>query len=180
MPAFQFSNANYLMDEFQPSSQQEGPHAQPPMLPSAALASAHEGPPPPHHNEQHPPHHQEGDATAFAADNPRPTASTVRVSTAPRNYKEDIPSTRPDDWKKSMNHEINSITTMALFVWVNVLELRRNNESAVFQQTAWAFAAQHENGNIIKREAYNDAKTYAPVVHFVALRTTIAITVQLT
>eukprot|EP00873_Tetraselmis_striata_P013545 jgi/Tetstr1/433809/TSEL_022996.t1 len=46
MPAFQFSNADYLMDAFQPSSQQEGPHAPPPMLPSAALASAQEAPPP--------------------------------------------------------------------------------------------------------------------------------------
>eukprot|EP00873_Tetraselmis_striata_P038807 jgi/Tetstr1/459071/TSEL_000407.t1 len=58
MPAFQFSNADYLMDELQPSGQQEGPHAPPPMLPSAALASAQEGPPSPHHNEQHPPHRQ--------------------------------------------------------------------------------------------------------------------------
>eukprot|EP00873_Tetraselmis_striata_P016078 jgi/Tetstr1/436342/TSEL_025179.t1 len=52
-----------------------------------------------------------------------------------------------------MNHEINSITTMALFVWVHVPEFRRDNESAVIRQTAWAFAAQHEDGNIIKREA---------------------------
>eukprot|EP00873_Tetraselmis_striata_P009457 jgi/Tetstr1/429721/TSEL_019614.t1 len=233
MPAFQFSNADYLMDEFQPSGQQEGPHAPPPRLPSAALASAHEGPPSPHHNEQHPPHRQEGDATALSAPHNikhaqlpshyvdlsdyHPTlvasaiaavvrphsarltalalpAPTVRVSTAPRTYEEDICSTRPDDWKTSMNHEINSITTMALFVWVNVPGLRRNNESAVIQQMAWSFTAQHKDGNIIKREAgvivrgnllttgetYNDAKTYAPVVHFVALRTTIAITVQLT
>eukprot|EP00873_Tetraselmis_striata_P008240 jgi/Tetstr1/428504/TSEL_018515.t1 len=233
MPAFQFSNADYMMDEFQPSGQQEGAHAPPPMLPSAALASAQEGPPSPHHNEQHPPHHQEGDATALSAPHTskhaqlpshyvglsdyHPTlvasaiaavvrphsarltalalpAPTVRVSTAPRTYQEDICSTRPDDWKTSMNHEINSITTMALFVWVNVPELRRNNESAVIQQMAWAFTAQHKDGNIIRREAgvivrgnilttgetYNDAKTYAPVVHFVALRTTIAITVQLT
>eukprot|EP00873_Tetraselmis_striata_P037457 jgi/Tetstr1/457721/TSEL_044267.t1 len=79
-------------------------------------------------------------------------APTVRVSTAPRNYQEDISSTRPDDWTKSMNHEINSITTMALFVWVNVPELRRDNESQVIQQTAWAFAAQHGDGDI-KREA---------------------------
>eukprot|EP00873_Tetraselmis_striata_P018573 jgi/Tetstr1/438837/TSEL_027346.t1 len=79
-------------------------------------------------------------------------APTVRVSTAPRNYQEDISSTRPDDWTKSMNHEINSITTMALFVWVNVPELRRDNESHVIQQTAWAFAAQHGDGDI-KREA---------------------------
>eukprot|EP00873_Tetraselmis_striata_P036145 jgi/Tetstr1/456409/TSEL_043143.t1 len=121
-------------------------------------------------------------------------APTVRVSTAPRTYHEDICSTRPDDWKTSMNHEINSIATMALFVWVNVPELRRNNKSAVIQQMAWAFAAQHKDGNIIRREAgvivrgnlfttgetYNDAKTYAPIVHFVALRTNIAITVQLT
>eukprot|EP00873_Tetraselmis_striata_P004941 jgi/Tetstr1/425205/TSEL_015666.t1 len=55
-------------------------------------------------------------------------APIVRVSTAPRNYQEDISSTRPDNEKKSMNHEINSITSMALFVW-------------------------HEDGNIIKREA---------------------------
>eukprot|EP00873_Tetraselmis_striata_P041586 jgi/Tetstr1/461850/TSEL_006929.t1 len=67
MPAFQFSNADYLMDAFQPSGQQEGPHTPPPMPPSAALASAQERPPPPHHNEQHPPHHQEGDATALSA-----------------------------------------------------------------------------------------------------------------
>eukprot|EP00873_Tetraselmis_striata_P022051 jgi/Tetstr1/442315/TSEL_030455.t1 len=192
MPAFQFSNVDYMMDAFQPSGQQEGPHAPPPMLPSAALASAQEGPPPPHHNEQHPPHHQEGDATALSAPHtskhaqltshyvdlsdyhptlvasaiaavvrPRSArltalalpAPTVRVSTAPRTYHEDISSTRPDDWKKSMNHEINCITTMALFVWVNVPELRRDNESAVDQQTAWAFAAQHKDGNIIKREA---------------------------
>eukprot|EP00873_Tetraselmis_striata_P015642 jgi/Tetstr1/435906/TSEL_024792.t1 len=194
MPAFQFSNADYLMDEFQPSGQEEGPHAPPPMLPSASLASAREGPLSPHHNEQHPPHHHhERDATALSAphtkkqaqltshyvdlSNYHPTlvasaivavvrphsarltalalpAPTVRVSTAPRTYQEDISSTRPDDWKTSMNHEINSITTMALFVWaINVPELRRNNESAVIQQTAWAFAAQHENGNIIKREA---------------------------
>eukprot|EP00873_Tetraselmis_striata_P021323 jgi/Tetstr1/441587/TSEL_029815.t1 len=79
-------------------------------------------------------------------------APTVRVSTAPRNYQEDISSTRPNDWKKSVNHEINSITTMALFVWINVPEFRCDNESAVIQQTAWAFAAQHEDGNI-KREA---------------------------
>eukprot|EP00873_Tetraselmis_striata_P018664 jgi/Tetstr1/438928/TSEL_027436.t1 len=178
------------------------------MLPSAALASAQEGPPPSHHNEQHPPHHQEGDATALSAPHtskqaqltshyvdlsdyhptllasaiaavvrPRSArltalalpAPTVRVSTAPRNYQEDIPITRPDDWKKSMNHEINSITTMALFVWVNVPELRRGNESEVIQQTAWAFAAQHEDGNIIKREAgvivrgnlLNTGETYA-------------------
>eukprot|EP00873_Tetraselmis_striata_P016077 jgi/Tetstr1/436341/TSEL_025178.t1 len=136
MPAFQFSNADYLMDAFQSSCQQEGPHAPPPMLPSAALASAQEGLPPPHHNEQHPPHHEEGDATALSAPHTskqaqltfhyvglsdyhptlvasaiaavvrprsaRPTAlalpaPTVRVSTAPRNYQEDISSTRPDD-----------------------------------------------------------------------------------
>eukprot|EP00873_Tetraselmis_striata_P044163 jgi/Tetstr1/464427/TSEL_009219.t1 len=136
MPAFRFSNADYLMDAFQPSGEQEGPHAPPPMLPSAALASPQEGPPPPHHTEQHPPHHQEGDATALSAPHtskqaqltshyvdlsdyhptlvasviaavvrPRSTrltalalpAPTVRVSTAPRNYHEDISSTRPDD-----------------------------------------------------------------------------------
>eukprot|EP00873_Tetraselmis_striata_P035467 jgi/Tetstr1/455731/TSEL_042530.t1 len=34
MPAFRFSNADYLMDAFQPSGQQDGPHAPPPMLPS--------------------------------------------------------------------------------------------------------------------------------------------------
>eukprot|EP00873_Tetraselmis_striata_P001865 jgi/Tetstr1/422129/TSEL_012984.t1 len=119
---------------------------------------------------------------------------TVRVSAAPRTHREDISSTHPDDWKTSVNHELNSIITMALFVWVDVPELRRNNESAVIHQTAGAFAAQHEDGNITKREAgvivrgnllttgetYNDAKTYAPVVHVVALRTTIAIAVQLT
>eukprot|EP00873_Tetraselmis_striata_P013320 jgi/Tetstr1/433584/TSEL_022851.t1 len=83
---------------------------------------------------------------------------------------------------------------MAHFVWVNVPELRRNNESAVIQQTAWAFAVQHEDGNIIKREArvvvrgdqltagenYDDTKTYAPVMSFIALRTAIALAVQLT
>eukprot|EP00873_Tetraselmis_striata_P000012 jgi/Tetstr1/420276/TSEL_000144.t1 len=179
MPAFQFSNANYLMDEFQPSSQQEGPQAPPPMLPSAALASAQEGPPPPHHKEQHPPHHQEGDATALSAPH---TSKQAQLTSQYVDLSDNHPTMVASAISavKSMNHEINSITTMALFVWVNVPELRRNNESAVFQQTAWAFAAQHENGNIIKREAYNDAKTYAPVVHFVALRTTIAITVQLT
>eukprot|EP00873_Tetraselmis_striata_P042651 jgi/Tetstr1/462915/TSEL_007863.t1 len=143
MPAFQFSNADYMMDAFQPSGQQEGPHAPPPMLPSTALASAQEGPPPPHHNEQHLPHHQEGNATALSAPHTskhaqltshyvdlsdyHPTlvasaiaavvrpgsarltalalpAPIVRVSTAPRTYLEDISSTRPDDWKKSMNH----------------------------------------------------------------------------
>eukprot|EP00873_Tetraselmis_striata_P004028 jgi/Tetstr1/424292/TSEL_014860.t1 len=136
MPAFRFSNADYVMDAFQPSGEQDGPHAPPPMLPSAALASPQEGPPPPHHTEQHPPHHQEGDATALSAPHtskqaqltshyvdlsdyhptlvasviaavvrPRSArltalalpAPTVRVSTAPRNYHEDISSTRPDD-----------------------------------------------------------------------------------
>eukprot|EP00873_Tetraselmis_striata_P007454 jgi/Tetstr1/427718/TSEL_017842.t1 len=136
MPAFQFSNADYLMGAFQPSGQQEGPHVPPPMLPSAALASPQEGPPPPHHTEQHPPHHQEGDATALSAPHTgkhaQPTshfvdlsdyhptlvasaiaavvrprsarlttlalpAPTVRVSTGPRNYQEDISSTPPND-----------------------------------------------------------------------------------
>eukprot|EP00873_Tetraselmis_striata_P022623 jgi/Tetstr1/442887/TSEL_030950.t1 len=163
MPAVQFSNAAYLMDAFQPSGQQEGPHAPPPMLPSAALASAQEGPPPPHHNEQHPPHHQEGDATALSAPHTRKEAQLTSHYVDLSNYHptlvasaiaavEDISSTRPDDWTKSMNHEINSITTMALFVWVNVPELRRDNESQVIQQTAWAFAAQHGDGDI-KREA---------------------------
>eukprot|EP00873_Tetraselmis_striata_P008363 jgi/Tetstr1/428627/TSEL_018616.t1 len=41
---------------------------------------------------------------------------------------------------------------MALVAWVNVPEFRRDNESAVIQRTAWVFAAQHEDGNIIKRE----------------------------
>eukprot|EP00873_Tetraselmis_striata_P044162 jgi/Tetstr1/464426/TSEL_009218.t1 len=41
---------------------------------------------------------------------------------------------------------------MALFVWINVPEFRCDNESAVIQRTAWAFAAQHEDGNI-KRAA---------------------------
>eukprot|EP00873_Tetraselmis_striata_P019810 jgi/Tetstr1/440074/TSEL_028433.t1 len=92
--------------------------------------------------------------TALALPAPTVHVSTARVHGAcPRcNYHEDISSTRPDDWKKSMNHEINSITTMALFIWVHVPEFRRDNESAVIQQTAWAFAAQHEDGNIIKRE----------------------------
>eukprot|EP00873_Tetraselmis_striata_P005498 jgi/Tetstr1/425762/TSEL_016181.t1 len=143
MPAFQFSNADYLMDAFQPSGPQEGPHAPPPMLPLAALASPQEGPPPPHHTEH--------TLRTIRRGTPR-HVPTVRVSTAPRNYQEDISSTRPDDWKKSVNHEINSIITMALFVWVNVPEFRRDNESAVILRTAWAFAAQHEDGNIIKRE----------------------------
>eukprot|EP00873_Tetraselmis_striata_P041474 jgi/Tetstr1/461738/TSEL_006828.t1 len=81
-------------------------------------------------------------------------APTVRVSTAPRNYQEGISSTRPNDWTKSMNHDINSITTMGLFVWVNVPELRRDNESQVIQQTAWAFAAQHEDGDIKASKAW--------------------------
>eukprot|EP00873_Tetraselmis_striata_P044536 jgi/Tetstr1/464800/TSEL_009539.t1 len=150
MPAFQFSNAAYLMDAFQPSGQQEGLHAPPPMLPSAALASAQEGPPPPHHNEQHPPHHQEGDATALSAPHTRKEAQLTSHYVDLSDYHPTLVASAIA--AVSMNHEINSITTMALFVWVNVPELRRDNESHVIQQTAWAFAAQHEDGDI-KREA---------------------------
>eukprot|EP00873_Tetraselmis_striata_P001888 jgi/Tetstr1/422152/TSEL_013007.t1 len=159
MPAFRFSNADYLMDAFQPSGQQEGPHEG-----DATALSA------PHTSKQaqmtshfvdFSDYHPTLVAFAMAAVvRPRSArltalalpAPTARVSTARRNYQEDISSTRPNDWKKSVNHEINSITTMALFVWINVPEFRCDNESAVIQQTAWAFAAQHEDGNI-KREA---------------------------
>eukprot|EP00873_Tetraselmis_striata_P035405 jgi/Tetstr1/455669/TSEL_042480.t1 len=141
MPAFQFSNAAYLMDAFQPSGQKEAQLTSHyvdlsdyhPTLVASAIAAVVRP--------------RSARLTALALLSP-----TVRVSTAPRIYHEDISSTRPDDWTKSMNHEINSITTMALFVWVNVPELRRDNESQVIQQTAWAFAAQHEDGDI-KREA---------------------------
>eukprot|EP00873_Tetraselmis_striata_P041761 jgi/Tetstr1/462025/TSEL_007096.t1 len=54
-------------------------------------------------------------------------APTVRVSKAPRNYKEAISSNHPDDWKQSMDREIASITKMETFVWVSVPELRRDN-----------------------------------------------------
>eukprot|EP00873_Tetraselmis_striata_P009675 jgi/Tetstr1/429939/TSEL_019802.t1 len=58
--------------------------------------------------------------------------------------------------------------------------------------TAWAFAEKHDkDGNFIKRKAivvvrgdqltagenYDDTKTYAPVISFIALRTTIALAV---
>eukprot|EP00873_Tetraselmis_striata_P023931 jgi/Tetstr1/444195/TSEL_032089.t1 len=96
-------------------------------------------------------------------------APTVRASKAPRNYKEAISRNHPDDWKQSMDRPI-------------------------IIQTAWAFAEKHDkDGNLIKRKAgvvvrgdqltagenYDAAKTYAPVVSFIALRTTIALAVQL-
>eukprot|EP00873_Tetraselmis_striata_P038280 jgi/Tetstr1/458544/TSEL_044947.t1 len=103
---------------------------------------------------------------------------TVRVSKAPRNYKEAISSNHPDDWKQSMDREIVSITKMETFVWISIPELRRDNPSAIIIQTAWAFAEkQDKDGNLIKRKArvvvrgdqltagenYDDTKTYAPV-----------------
>eukprot|EP00873_Tetraselmis_striata_P010888 jgi/Tetstr1/431152/TSEL_020864.t1 len=121
-------------------------------------------------------------------------APTVRVSKAPRNYKEAISSNHPDDWKQSMDREIASITKMETFVWISIPELRRDNPSAIIIQTAWAFAEkQDKDGNLTKRKArvvvrgdqltagenYDDTKTYAPVVSFIALRTTIALAVQL-
>eukprot|EP00873_Tetraselmis_striata_P014782 jgi/Tetstr1/435046/TSEL_024016.t1 len=122
-------------------------------------------------------------------------APTVRVSKAPRNYKEAISNNHPDDWKQSMDREIASITKMETFVWISIPELRRDNPSAIIIQTAWAFAEkQDKDGNLIKRKAsvvvrgdqltagenYDDtAKTYAPIVSFIALRTTIALAVQL-
>eukprot|EP00873_Tetraselmis_striata_P036690 jgi/Tetstr1/456954/TSEL_043624.t1 len=121
-------------------------------------------------------------------------APNVRVSKAPRNYKEAISSNHPDDWKQSMDREIASITKMETFVWISIADLRRDNPSAIIIQTAWAFAEkQDKDGNLIKRkarvvvrgdqltagESYDDTKTYAPVVSFIALRTTIALAVQL-
>eukprot|EP00873_Tetraselmis_striata_P013658 jgi/Tetstr1/433922/TSEL_023099.t1 len=134
MPAFQFSNTAYLMDAFQPSGQQEAPHAPPPMLPSAALASAKEGPPPPHHNEQHPPHHEEGDATAQSAPH---TSKQAQLT----SHYVDLSDYHP------------TLVASAIAAVVHAPEFRRDNESTVIQRTAWAFAAQHEDGNIIKREA---------------------------
>eukprot|EP00873_Tetraselmis_striata_P041434 jgi/Tetstr1/461698/TSEL_006798.t1 len=121
-------------------------------------------------------------------------ASTVRVSKAPRDYKEAVSSNHPDDWKHSMDREIASITNLETFVWTCVPELRRNIPSAIIIQTAWALADTHDkDGNLIKRKArvvvridqltagetYDDTKTYAPVARFIALCTTIALAVQL-
>eukprot|EP00873_Tetraselmis_striata_P018547 jgi/Tetstr1/438811/TSEL_027320.t1 len=121
-------------------------------------------------------------------------APTVRVSKAPRNYKEAISSNHPDDWKQSMDREIASITKMETFVWISIPDLRRDNPSTIIIHMAWAFAEkQDKDGNLIKRKArvvvrgdqltagenYDDTKTYAPVVSFIALRTTIALGVQL-
>eukprot|EP00873_Tetraselmis_striata_P024357 jgi/Tetstr1/444621/TSEL_032469.t1 len=93
-----------------------------------------------------------------------------------------------------MDREIASITKMETFVWISIPELRRDNPSAIIIQTAWAFAEkQDKDGNLTKRKArvvvrgdqltagenYDDTKTYAPVVSFIALRTTIALAVQL-
>eukprot|EP00873_Tetraselmis_striata_P027925 jgi/Tetstr1/448189/TSEL_035480.t1 len=93
-----------------------------------------------------------------------------------------------------MDREIASITKMETFVWISVPELRRNNSLAIIIQTAWAFAEKHgKDGNHMKRKAivvvrgdqltagknYDDTKTYAPVVSSIALRTTIALAVQL-
>eukprot|EP00873_Tetraselmis_striata_P042548 jgi/Tetstr1/462812/TSEL_007762.t1 len=79
---------------------------------------------------------------------------TVRVSKAPRNYKETISSNHPDDLKQSMDREIASITKMETFVWISVPELRRDNPPAIIIQTAWAFAEKHDkDGNLIKRKA---------------------------
>eukprot|EP00873_Tetraselmis_striata_P010770 jgi/Tetstr1/431034/TSEL_020753.t1 len=113
-------------------------------------------------------------------------APTVRVSKAPRNYKEAISSNHPDDWKQSMDREIDSITKMETFVWISVPELRRNNPSAIIiQTTAWTFAEKHDkDGNLVKRKArvvvrgdqltagenYDDTKTYAPVIAISVLR----------
>eukprot|EP00873_Tetraselmis_striata_P006727 jgi/Tetstr1/426991/TSEL_017198.t1 len=233
MPVFQFPDDDHLLDEPQPSDQQEGPHAPPSMSPSAALASAQEGPPPPHHNEQYLRRHLEGDATAQPAPHfsgsaqlPSPyvdlsdyhptlvasaiaefvdpysaqmaalalPAPIVRVSKAPRNYKEAVSNNHPDDKKQSLDREIASITKMETFVWISVPELRRNNPSAIIIQTAWAFAENHDKeGSLITRKArtvvrgdqltagknYAHIKTYAPVVNFIALRTTIALAVRL-
>eukprot|EP00873_Tetraselmis_striata_P012815 jgi/Tetstr1/433079/TSEL_022413.t1 len=55
-------------------------------------------------------------------------APTVRVSKAPRNYTDAISSNHPDDWKPSMDREIDSIISKTVtFVWIGVPELRRNN-----------------------------------------------------
>eukprot|EP00873_Tetraselmis_striata_P040234 jgi/Tetstr1/460498/TSEL_005757.t1 len=93
-----------------------------------------------------------------------------------------------------MDREIASITKMETFVWISIPDLRRDNPLAIIIQTAWAFAEkQDKDGNLIKRKArvvvrgdqltagenYDDTKTYAPVVSFIALRTTIALAVQL-
>eukprot|EP00873_Tetraselmis_striata_P007952 jgi/Tetstr1/428216/TSEL_018257.t1 len=119
-------------------------------------------------------------------------APIVCVSTAPRKYKEAISINHPDDLKQSMDREIASITKMETFVWNSVPELRRDNPSAIIIQTALrAFAEKHDkDGNLIKREArvvvrgdqltaagenYGDTNTYAPIVSFIALRTTIAL-----
>eukprot|EP00873_Tetraselmis_striata_P028316 jgi/Tetstr1/448580/TSEL_035829.t1 len=233
MPVFQFPKDDHLLDEPQPSDQQEGTQAPPPIPPSAALASTQEGPPSPYQDEQHLPRHQEGDVTALPAPHfsgsaqlPSPyidlsdyhpalvasaiaevvrpysaqmaalalPAPVVRVSKAPRNYKEAISSNHPDDWKQSMDREIASITKMETFVWISVPELRRDDPSAIITQTAWAFAEKHDkDGNLIKRTAKvvvrgdqltagencDDTKTYAPVVSFIAWRTAIALEVQL-
>eukprot|EP00873_Tetraselmis_striata_P007087 jgi/Tetstr1/427351/TSEL_017518.t1 len=193
MPVFEPPDDDHLLDEPQPLDQHEGPHAPPPMPPSAALASAQEGPPPPQPEGQCLPRHQEGDATALPTPHssgsahisspyvdlndyhptlvasaiaevvrPYPAqmaalalpAPTVRVSKAPRNYKEAISSNHPDDWKQSMDREIASITKMETFVWISIPELRRDNPSAIIIQTVWAFAEkQDKDGNLIKRKA---------------------------
>eukprot|EP00873_Tetraselmis_striata_P019355 jgi/Tetstr1/439619/TSEL_028041.t1 len=121
-------------------------------------------------------------------------APTVRVSKAPRNYKEAISSNHPDDWKQSMDRGLTSSTKMETFVWISVPELRRNNPSAIIMQTAWTFADTHDKDvNLVKRKArvvvrgdqlyagenYDDTKAYAPVASFIALRTTIALAVPL-
>eukprot|EP00873_Tetraselmis_striata_P027884 jgi/Tetstr1/448148/TSEL_035441.t1 len=121
-------------------------------------------------------------------------APTVRASKAPRNYKEAISSNHPDDWKQSMDREIASITKMETFVLISVPELRRDNPAAIIIQMAWPFAEKHDkDGNLIKRKArvvvrgdqltvgenYDDTNTYAPVVSFIALRTYIALAIQL-
>eukprot|EP00873_Tetraselmis_striata_P026569 jgi/Tetstr1/446833/TSEL_034312.t1 len=81
-------------------------------------------------------------------------APTVRVSKAPRNYKQAISRNHPDDWKQSMDREIASITKMETFVWISIPDLRRDNPSAIIIHTAWAFAEkQDKDGNLIKRKA---------------------------
>eukprot|EP00873_Tetraselmis_striata_P025402 jgi/Tetstr1/445666/TSEL_003471.t1 len=65
-----------------------------------------------------------------------PAAPTVRVSKAPRNYKEAITTNHPDDWKQSMDRGIDSVTKMETFVWISVPELRRNNPSTIIIHTA--------------------------------------------
>eukprot|EP00873_Tetraselmis_striata_P024435 jgi/Tetstr1/444699/TSEL_032547.t1 len=122
-------------------------------------------------------------------------APTVRVSKAPRNYEEAISNNHPDDCKQPMDREITYITKMETFVWISVPKLRHDNPPAIIIQTAWAFAEKHDKeGNLIKRKArvvvrgdqltagenYDDTKTSAPFVSFIALRTTIiALAVQL-